>query len=104
MNVKKSDKFYLPMHSGEAAIFKIVGESNDDYLLDHNGSLIYIPKDAFQKHAIKVGIAVDKLVLKTITDEKMVYVRFTYKETWIDKIYNFYCKKIKKRPDWENYY
>lgn len=104
MKVEKLDKYYLPMSTGHAGIFKVIGESENDYMLEHEGSLIFIMKDGFHKHAIKVGLSTDKLILKKTIDEKMIYVRFAYKETLIDKLYNFYCKKIMKRPDWENYY
>lgn len=104
MKVEILDKYYLPMNTGEARIFKVIGESESDYMLEHEGALMFIMKDSFQKHAIKVGISTDKLILKKSVDEKIVYVRFAYKETLFDRLYNFYCKKIKKRPDWENYY
>lgn len=92
--VNKGQKIYYPSTSGIALILEVLDSSEQDFLVDIDGRKYYIPKVSIDAH----GIPLDETrkhvyVAQRLEDPEndIVYLRYMWNETPIDKMYNRYC-------------
>lgn len=95
-------KMYYPSTSGIALICEVIKKSEDDVLVDIEGSRYFIPKSSVDKHAITLDEEKSiTFVSQRIEDpeNKIIYLRYKYNDGFIDRFYNWYCDKFKKDPN-----
>ena len=104
MSISKStsigDKLYYPSTKGIALICEVKNKSEKDVLVDIGGKFYYIPNDSIDLHAIRIEDKRSKVfVTQRIEDPEntIVYLRYVFRQTWIDRLYNWYCKLLKRK-------
>lgn len=93
--IKKGNKLYYPSVKGIALLCEVLEESESDFLVDIEGRLFYLPKTSVDAHAILLDDVRSKMfVAQRLEDPEntLVYMRFKWNETLVDKMYNRYCK------------
>lgn len=95
--LKRGDKLYYPSIKGIALICEVIDTSQDDIMVDIDGKSYYLPKKSVDSHAILIDERKAKSFVTQMLedpDNKLVYVRYAWDETWVDQAYNEYCRKL----------
>jgi hypothetical protein len=95
--IEPGDILYYPSNEGIALICEVIDKSEKDVLVDINGKSHYLPKASVNNH----GILIDKdTAAAYITqrledpDNRIIYLRYVWKENWVDRAYNTFCQKL----------
>jgi hypothetical protein len=97
--IQKGDKLYYPSVKGAALICEVLSKSEDDLLVDIGGKSYYLPKESVNSHAIMIDQNKAKSFVTQIIedpDNKLVYLRYMWNDTWVDKAYNEYCRSLNR--------
>lgn len=81
---------------------EIVSDTPKDYLIIAGGIEQFVSKDTVKNHGILLPQKAAKAYITQRTEDpenKLVFLRYVYKETWIDRLYNWYSNKYLLRPD-----
>lgn len=95
-NIKIGQKFYYPSNTGIALICEVLAKSKKDVMVKIADGKFYLPMESIDQHAILLDDEKSKVYVTQRIDDpenKMVYMRYKFKETIIDRFYNWYCKK-----------
>lgn len=90
------DKIYYPSVNGMALLCQIVEKSEKDVMVQIEGRKFYLPKDIVRDHAILLDHErANAFVTQRIEDpdNQIVYLRYLWNETLIDRAYNSYCRR-----------
>ena len=99
--LKPGEKIVLPNTDGIAVIAEIVSDTIKDYLIDAGGLQQFVSKETVKYHALLLDTTQAKAyITQRIEDpeNKIVFLRFVYADTIIDRLYNWYNARL-KRPD-----
>jgi hypothetical protein len=91
------DKIYYPSTTGMALIAEVKAISDKDVVVRINGKEHYLQKESVDDHAVVLKATQAKMFVSQRIedpDNDIVYYRLTYNETWIDKLYNWYCRLL----------
>lgn len=95
--LKRGDILYYPSIKGIALICEVLDQSEKDLLVLIEGRQYYLPKASVEAH----GILIDQHKAKSyITqrmedpDNKLVYLRYVWNDSWVDRLYNTYLKGL----------
>lgn len=89
-------KVYYPSVKGLALIGQVVGVNEGNVILRVEGKEYYVTLSSFDEYAIPLSEEKAKMyVTQRIEDPEnsIVYLKVMYKETWIDRLYNAYCRR-----------
>lgn len=90
-------KYYYPSTKGIALIGQVVGMNEGNVVLQVEGREYYVTKESFDEYAIPLGESKSGMyVTQRIEDpdNSIVYLKVMYKDTWIDRLYNAYCRRM----------
>lgn len=96
------DKIYYPSVKGMALLCEVIDQSDKDILVEIDGDNFYLPKKSVNSHAIIID---DKTAKSYITqriedpENKIVYLRYRWEDTWVDHWYNRYCERKNRSPE-----
>ena len=94
-SIKPGDKFYYPSVKGMALLCEVLDKSEKDILVDIEGRNFYLPNKEVNSHGIIIDEAKARAyVSQRIEDpaNKIVYLRYHWNDTFVDRAYNDYCK------------
>lgn len=93
------DKMYYPSDTGIALLCQVLDTSKEDILVRIGEKKFFLPKESVEDHAIKLNKSQGMTyVAQRIEDpdNSIVYLRYRYRETLLDRLYNWYCRKLKR--------
>ena len=98
-SLKPGDKIFYPSDSGIALICQVLSLSSDDVLVQIDDKKFFLPKESVESYAV----VMDKVKASTYVtqrlddpDNSLIYLRYTWRETLLDKVYNWYCRRLKR--------
>jgi len=99
---KSGQLMYYPSIKGMALLCEVLDESEKDVLVRIEGKKFYLPKESVNNHAILLDETRSKIFVSQRIedpDNQIVYLRYNYNDSILDKLYNWYCSKFKKDPN-----
>lgn len=92
-SVKPGDWVYYPSTEGLALLAEVLGKNVDKLVLGIDNEY-YITKNNFNENAIMPTSEVSSyMIMESLKDPEndLIYIRYRFNKTWIDKLYNRYC-------------
>lgn len=90
------DKFFYPATNGRALICHVLGKSEHSVVVKvSKKDKIYLEKDNWEEYAVPLP-KIDIYSVIEDPENKLVYIRYRRTNTWVDRLYNWYCKKLRK--------
>ncbi len=93
--LRTGDKIYYPSVKGMALLCEVIDKSEKDVLVSIDDKQFYLPNESVNAHAIVIDEARAKAyVAQRVEDpaNKIVYLRYLWDETWVDRAYNDFCR------------
>lgn len=94
-NLKKGDKLYYPSNNGLALVCRVIEKTKKDALVEIRGQRYFIPLQSIDQHGVRYDNHSPRVNIQQYLDDpdhNLVYVRYTWDDTFIDRLYNRYCK------------
>lgn len=90
------DKFFYPSNNGRALICHVLGKSDHSVIVRiSKKDKVYVEKDHWNEYAVPLP-KIDIISTIEDPDNKLIYIRYRRDSTWVDKLYNWYCKNIRR--------
>lgn len=98
-NLKIGDKLYYPSTKGIALVCEVIEMSEEDVVVVIGDSTYYLPKNSVDAHGILIDRPRSKAYITQRLDDpenSIIYLRYLWREGWIDRAYNAYCQQLKR--------
>lgn len=95
---KVGQRFFLPTSNGETYPVHVIGTSPRGILIQAGEDVLLVERQSFADFAIPFPSVKIESILPD-EDTRIIFVRYSFNSTWVDKLYNWYVKIVKKNVD-----
>lgn len=89
------ERYYLPAEDGSVYPCHVVGTAPAGILIKAGEDMLLLNRRSFMDFAVPFP-KMDIVSILPDEDSNIIFVRYRSSDTWIDRVYNWYCKIVKK--------
>ena len=89
-------RYFLPAEDGDAYPCHVLGTSPRGILVQAGEDILLINRQSFAEFAVPFPDVKIESILPD-EDSRIIFVRYSHDSTWVDKLYNWYVGKFKKK-------
>lgn len=95
---KIGSRYFLPTAGGETYPCHVMGSSPRGILIQAGEDILIIERQSFLDFAIPFPEIKIQSILPD-GDSRIIFVRYSFDSSWIDKLYNWYVNRFKQKVD-----
>ena len=95
--LRVKDKIYYPSETGMALICAVVDKNEEQLLVEVAGKKFFLSRESVDRYALAFPDEHARIVITQRLEDpenRIVYLRHLWRETLLDRVYNWYCRLV----------